>query len=275
MAIGILGKKIGMTQAFKEDGSVMPVTVIEAGPCKVLQLKNASVDGYCAVQLGFEAKKASHVNKPALGHFKKAGSAARRFVRELRTQVADRYEVGQEIKVDVFGEGDFVDITGISIGKGFQGGMKRWGWKGGPKSHGSKFHRRVGSVGASSFPSRIFKGHHMPGRMGGKRKTVQNLKVVKVDPANNLLLVGGPVPGPRNSYLIISNARKRPDVQFLPGEAKAKGEKEALQESKEAETKKGLEAKVEAGPKSVEPVVKKPDEAEALKRESKPETKGK
>lgn len=232
MAIGILGKKIGMTQAFKEDGSVVPVTVIEAGPCKVLQLKTPEVDGYRAVQLGFEDKLASYVNKPALGHFKKSGSAAKRFVRELRTQVADRYEVGQEIKVDVFGEGDFVDVTGISIGKGFQGGMKRWGWKGGPGSHGSMFHRRVGSVGASSFPSRVFKGHHMPGRMGGKRKTVQDLKVVKVDLMNNLLLVSGPVPGPRNSYLIIRNAKKRPDKAFKPKEAAKKAPESGAGENK-------------------------------------------
>jgi len=271
VAIGILGKKVGMTQVFKEDGSVMPVTVIEAGPCRVLQLKTPEVDGYRAVQLGFGDKKVANVNKPALGHFKRAGSAPNRFLRELRTQEADRYEVGQEIKVDIFGEGDFVDVIGISIGKGFQGGMKRWGWKGGPASHGSMFHRRIGSVGASSFPSRIFKGHHMPGRMGGERKTIQNLKVVKVDPVNNLLLVSGPVPGPRNSYLIIRNARKRPDVQFLPKETKAEEKKEPPKEPKEAEAKKELEAKAEDSQKSGKAQTKKPDEAEALKGSKKPE----
>lgn len=211
MAIGLLGKKLGMTQVFKEDGSVVPVTVIEAGPCRVLQLKTPEVDGYQAVQLGFENKKVS-----------------KRFIREIRITESDKYEVGQVLAADMFGEGDLVDVTGISIGKGFQGGMKRWGWKGGPGSHGSTSHRRIGSVGASSFPSRVVKGHHMPGRMGGERKTVQNLQIIKVDPDNNLLMVSGSVSGPKNGYLIIRNARKRPEVHFLPKEkgAESKEEKE-------------------------------------------------
>ncbi len=218
MAIGLLGKKIGMTQVFKEDGSVVLVTIIKAGPCRVLQLKKPEVDGYRAVQLGVEDKK------------------AKKFIREIRITESDKYEVGKVLAVDVFGEGDLVDVTGISIGKGFQGGMKRWGWKGGPSSHGSMTHRRIGSVGASSFPSRVFKGHHMPGRMGGERKTVQNLEVVKVDPENNLLLVSGPVPGPKNGYLIVRNARKKPEVHYLAKEkeAESKEEKEAPQQPKES-----------------------------------------
>jgi len=236
VAIGLLGKKIGMTQLFKEDGSVVLVTIIKAGPCRVLQLKKPEVDGYRAVQLGFEDKKVSYVNKPALGHFKKTGSSPKKFIREIRITESDKYEVGKVLAVDVFGEGDLVDVTGISIGKGFQGGMKRWGWKGGPSSHGSMTHRRVGSIGASSFPSRVFKGHHMPGRMGGERKTVQNLEVVKVDPENNLLLVSGPVPGPKNGYLIVRNARKKPEVHYLAKEkeAESKEEKEAPQQPKES-----------------------------------------
>lgn len=206
--IGILGKKIGMTQIFQEDGSVIPVTVIEAGPCSVLQVKTDDTDGYQAVQLGYGDKKEKRVNKPAMGRFKKAKVKPTAFVREIRTGSTEQYKVGQTLTVDMFDQGDFVDVTGVTIGKGFQGGVKRWGWAGGKASHGSMHHRAPGSVGASSFPSRVFKGHHMPGHMGSEKKTIQNIKIVKVDKENNLLAVKGCVPGHKNSYLVIREARK-------------------------------------------------------------------
>ncbi|MEA3328294.1 MAG: 50S ribosomal protein L3 [Candidatus Omnitrophota bacterium] len=188
MVKGILGKKIGMMQIFKQNGDAIPVTVIEAGPCLVIQLKTLENDGYRAIQLGFKEK---------------------RFIREFKISGEDKFKVNQEIKVDVFNEGDFVDITSVSIGKGFQGGMKKWGWSGQCASHGSMTHRRPGSIGASAFPSRVVKGHHLPGRMGGQRKTIQNLKVVKVDLESNILMIKGSVSGHRNSYLMIRNAKKK------------------------------------------------------------------
>jgi len=214
MAIGILGRKIGMTETFEKDGKLTPVTIIEAGPCLVLQLKVPDLDGYRAVQLGFADKKENRTKRPLLGHFKKAGVKPKRFIKEIRISDKDKYTIGREIKVDIFKEGDFVDISGTTIGKGFQGGMKKWGWSGGPASHGSMTHRRPGSIGASAFPSRVFKGHHLPGRMGGNRRTVQKLKVVKVDLENNVLMVKGAVPGHKNSYLVIRNASKKPEKVF-------------------------------------------------------------
>jgi len=214
MAIGILGRKIGMTEIFEEDGKLTPVTIIEAGPCLVLQLKSPDLDGYRAVQLGFGEKKENRTKRPLLGHFKKAGVKPKKFIKEIRISDKDNYKIGREIKVDIFKEGDFVDVSGMTIGKGFQGGMKRWGWKGGPASHGSMTHRRPGSIGASSFPSRVFKGHHLPGRMGGNRRTVQKLKVVKVDLENNMLMLKGAVPGHKNSYLVIRNTSKKPEKVF-------------------------------------------------------------
>ena len=214
MAIGILGKKIGMTQTFENEGKLTPVTIIEAGPCLVLQLKVPDLDGYRAVQLGFSDKRENRTKKPLLGHFKKAGVKPKRFIKEIRISDKDNYKLGREIKVDIFKEGDFVDVSGISIGKGFQGGMKKWGWSGGPASHGSMTHRRPGSIGASAFPSRVFKGHHLPGRMGGNKRTTQKLKIVKVDLENNVLMVKGAVPGHKNSFLVIRNTSKKPEKVF-------------------------------------------------------------
>ncbi len=208
MPVGILGRKIGMTQVFRNDGRVIPVTVIEAGPCYVLQIKTKEKDGYDAVQLGFVDKKEKATNKPELGKFKKINIPPKRFIRELRVTPEQKFEVGQKVRIDVFAPGDAVDITGTSIGKGFQGGMKRWHWKGGPKTHGSTSHRRAGSIGSSTTPGRVFKGHHLPGRMGGDTVTVQNLEVVKVDPENNLLVIEGAVPGHKNSFLVIKKAKK-------------------------------------------------------------------
>lgn len=224
--IGILGKKIGMTELFRDDGSIVPVTVIEAGPCNVVQVKDIASEGYRAVQLGFGDRKEKRVGKPLLGHFKKANLKPKLFVREFRLNENEKFEVGQEIKVDIFNVGDCVDVTGTSIGKGFQGGMKRWGWRGGPGGHGSTHHRRVGSISASSDPSRVHKGHHLPGRMGGDRVTVQSLEIIKVDKDNNLLVVKGSVTGHTNSFLIINRAKKKAKVK--PKEiTKAKKKKEA------------------------------------------------
>jgi len=201
--IGILGKKLGMTHVFTDDGISVSVTVIEAGPCPVLSIKKDSV------QLGFDIAKEKSLKKPQLGLFKKLNIPALKFVREIKKESGKEYKVGEELKADIFKTGDFVDVTGVSKGKGFQGGMKRWHWAGGPMTHGSTSHRRVGSIGSSTTPGRVFKGHHMPGHMGNIRVTVQNLKVVKADPGNNILLVEGAVPGPTNSYLIIGKAKKK------------------------------------------------------------------
>lgn len=201
--IGLLGKKIGMTQVFSDDGKLIGVTAIEAGPCPVLAVKEKSI------QLGFELAKENRLKKPLLGYFKKMNITPRKFIREILKEPNKEYKVGEELKVDLFEPGDFLDITGTSKGKGFQGGMKRWNWSGGSKTHGSTSHRRVGSIGSSTTPGRVWKGHHMPGHMGNCKVTLQNLQVVKVDLQNNLLLVKGAVAGSKDSYLIIKKAKKK------------------------------------------------------------------
>ena len=203
----ILGKKIGMSQVFTPDGQVIPVTVIEAGPCYVIQKKSTEKDGYNAIQVGFEDVKEKHIKKPQAGHFQKAGVAVKKYVSEFRLDDISGYEVGQEIKADVFAEGELVDVTGVSKGKGFTGAIKRFGQGRGPMSHGSHYHRGPGSLGAVGT-SRVFKGQTLPGRMGGDKVTVQNLKVVKVDPERNLILVKGAVPGPRGGLVSIKDAVK-------------------------------------------------------------------
>jgi large subunit ribosomal protein L3 len=200
---GILGKKIGMTQVFSAEGNQLAVTAIEAGPCPVLAVTEKSV------QLGFGAVKESRIKKSSAGIFKKLNIAPKKIIRNVPRDAGKEYKVGEELKSDIFKAGDFVDVIGISKGKGFQGGMKRWHWKGGPATHGSTSHRRVGSIGSTTTPGRVWRGHHMPGHMGDKRVTVQNLRVVKVDPENNLLLVKGAVPGAKNAYLIIRKAKKK------------------------------------------------------------------
>lgn len=205
---GILGRKIGMTQVFTEDGSVVPVTVIEAGPCVVLQKKDMENDGYVAIQLGFGEQKEHRVNKPMLGHVKKAGTTPKRYIKEIRDVNLDEYEVGQEIKVDIFKEGEFVDVTGTSKGKGFQGAIKRHGQARGPMSHGSRYHRRPGSMGPID-PSRVMKGKKLPGHMGHQTVTLQNLEIIKIDPERNCMLVKGSIPGPRNGFVKIRSAVKK------------------------------------------------------------------
>ncbi|WP_110113957.1 50S ribosomal protein L3 [Bacillus sp. CGMCC 1.16541] len=207
MTKGILGRKIGMTQVFAENGELIPVTVIEATPNVVLQVKNAETDGYEAIQLGFEDTREKLSNKPAKGHVAKANTAPKRFIRELRDVSVSEYEVGQEVKVDIFAEGDTIDVTGISKGKGFQGVIKRHGQSRGPMSHGSRYHRRPGSMGPVA-PNRVFKGKALAGRMGGDRVTVQNLTIVKVDTERNLLLVKGNVPGARKALVSVKSAVK-------------------------------------------------------------------
>ena len=206
---GILGKKLGMTQVFTEEGNVIPVTVIEAGPCVVTQVKTQDKDGYNAVQVGYDEIREKLVNKPLKGHFDKAGVPYRRYVREFRFDNAEEYQVGQEIKVDVFAEGDRVDITGNSKGKGFAGNIKKWGHGRGPMSHGSHYHRGPGAMSAAASPGRVFKNKKLPGRMGNRRTTVQNLEIVKVDTERNLLLVKGAVPGAKGNLVMIKETVKR------------------------------------------------------------------
>ncbi|MCR5604309.1 MAG: 50S ribosomal protein L3 [Lachnospiraceae bacterium] len=224
MKKAILATKVGMTQIFNEDGVLVPVTVLSAGPCVVTQVKTVENDGYSAVQVGYMDKKdriinkdksgkkeiihRHGVNKPMKGHFEKAGVSSKRFVREFRFDNSEEYAVAQEIKADIFAVGDKIDATAVSKGKGFQGTIKRLGQHRGPMAHGSKFHRHQGSNGACSSPSRVYKGKGMPGQMGNKKITIQNLEVVRVDAENNLLLVKGAVPGPKKALVTIKETVK-------------------------------------------------------------------
>ena len=213
MGLGILGKKLGMTQIFREDGSIVPATVIQAGPCYVVQKKTNEKEGYTAIQLGFEeVKKVNRINKPLAGHFKKANIPPTRILKEFRVgpEEVDANEVGSRISVERFEIGDYVDITGTSKGKGFAGVMKRYGFGGSPASHGThEYFRHGGSIGQNMTPGRTLKGKKMPGHMGNNRVTVQNLKVVEVRSDNNILLVEGAIPGPNNGYVIINKAVKK------------------------------------------------------------------
>jgi large subunit ribosomal protein L3 len=206
---GILGIKLGMMQYFGEDGASVPCTILQAGPCVVVQRRTADKDGYEAVQLGLvEFIKPQRVTKALTGHFKKAGVAPMRYLGEFRLPDSkDETKAGDRVLVDQFKAGEFVDVTGVSKGKGFAGGVKRWHYRGGEGSHGSMFHRAPGGIGASSFPSRVWKGQHFPGHMGNERKTSKNLKVVKIDADENLILVRGAVPGPAGSYIFIRKAK--------------------------------------------------------------------
>lgn len=204
---GILGKKLGMTQVFTAEGNVVPVTVIEAGPCVVLQKKDQENDGYEAVQFGFSDKKEKRSNKPEVGHAKKAGATPKRYVREIRGINLADYEVGQEVKADLFTAGEFVDVTGISKGKGFAGVIKRWGQSTGPMSHGSRYHRGPGSMG-SIQANRVPKGKRLPGHMGNETITIQKLEVIRVDAERNVLLVKGSIPGPKNGFVRVKQTVK-------------------------------------------------------------------
>ena len=208
MKKAILATKVGMTQIFNDEGVLTPVTVLQAGPCVVTQVKTVENDGYKAVQVGFVDKREKLVSKPVKGHFDKAGVSYKRFVREFRFENAEEYSVKDDIKADIFAAGDKIDATAISKGKGFQGAIKRHGQSRGPMAHGSKFHRHQGSNGACSDPSKVFKGKGMPGHMGSKRITIQNLEVVRIDAENNLILVKGAVPGPKKALVTLKETVK-------------------------------------------------------------------
>jgi len=208
MKKGILATKVGMTQIFNENGVLTPVTVLQAGPCVITQVKTVENDGYSAVQVGYVDKREKLVSKTIKGHFDKAGVSYKRYVREFKLENADQYSVKDEIKAEIFAAGDKIDATAISKGKGFQGAIKRHGQSRGPMAHGSKFHRHAGSNGACSDPSKVFKGKKMPGQMGNKKVTIQNLEIVRVDAENNLILVKGAVPGPKKSLVTIKETVK-------------------------------------------------------------------
>lgn len=208
MVGGLLGKKLGKTQIFREDGTRVPVTVLEVGPCDILQIKTPERDGYSALQLGFDGMKEKRTTKPSIGHAKKAGVGPKRFVREVAYNGEPALETGQALKVDIFENVKEVDVVGISKGKGFQGPMKRWGFSGAPKTHGHVKPRTIGSIGSSAFPSRVVKGKKMAGHTGQRRVTAQNLEVVKVDKKQNLLLVKGAVPGADGGYVVIKMSFK-------------------------------------------------------------------
>lgn len=235
----ILGKKIGMTQVINAEGARVTATALVAGPCLVTALKDEKTHGYKSVQIAYgDDVKAKNVSKAVRTQYEKIKVPLKRWLREVRLTPQENYEVGHQIKVDIFKAGDLVDVQGRSIGKGFAGGMKRWHWKGGPGSHGSMFHRRIGSVGASSFPSRTWPGHHMPGHLGDVKLTVQNLEVLKVDAAQNLLVLKGSVPGGDNALLYIRRSLKRPEGVKPKTAPKSSLKKDPLKASKQAATGK-------------------------------------
>lgn len=228
----IIGKKIGMTQIYDDTGRLTPVTVIEAGPCPIVSVKEKNI------QIGFDSVREKSLSRPVLGIYKKAGVSPRRILREVPRAANQEYKAGEELKVDMFTPGEKVDVIGTSIGKGFQGGMKRWHWHGGPKTHGSTSHRRAGSIGSSTTPGRVWKGHHMPGHMGDARVTVSGLRVVKVDPENNLLAVMGAVAGYKNNYLIIRKTTKHKRQVIKPVIAEQKAEALKKDAKKQSAAKK-------------------------------------
>jgi large subunit ribosomal protein L3 len=220
MKEGLIGRKRGMTQVFGEDGNRIPVTVVEAGPCAVVGVRTKASHGYDALELGFEPAKKKAVTKPMAGHYKKVAATPMRVLREIRLQKTENvaaYQVGQALTVDLFSPGELVDVVGVTKGKGFQGGVKRHGWYGGDATHGSMFHRAPGSIGASSDPSRVWPGHHLPGRMGGERATVLNLPVVRVLPEQHLILLRGAVPGPTGGLVVVRKSVKQTKAQRQKG----------------------------------------------------------
>lgn len=223
-----------MSQFINAEGRLVPVTVLEAGPCVVTEVRTDDKHGYKAVQIGYGEVKAKHMSKALRTSFEKKKVAPKKYLKEFRLTPQENYELGQEIKADIFKAGDLLDIQGTSIGKGFAGGMKRWHWGGGPGSHGSMFHRRIGSVGASSFPSRTWPGHKMPGHLGNVLKTIQNLEVLKVDVESNTLVVKGSVPGGDNGLLFIRRSLKQPAGVKLKVQQKAKEKKDPLAKSAKA-----------------------------------------
>ncbi len=260
---GILGKKLGITRIFNEKGVSLPVTVIEAGPCTVVQKKEKGSRGQQALQLGFASP--GKISKPLAGHFARAGVEPQRFLKEFPVEKADDYQVGSQIKVDIFKPGDYLDVVGLSKGRGFAGVMKRWGFSGGPASHGAHgWHRRAGSIGQATYPGRVFKGKKMAGRMGTEWVAIQNLKVVKVDPEENLLLVKGSVPGARGGLLLIRKAMKKKGI--IPPSPSGE-EKDKPQEKEKAQEKEKPKDKPKDKPKEEN----KPKEKDKPKEEKKAE----
>jgi large subunit ribosomal protein L3 len=207
MSVGLLGKKLGMTQVYNDQGVVIPATLVQAGPCSILQIKGQEKDGYSAVQIGFEDRKKKRATKAETGHCLKAKTSAKKWVREIRDDADTEYQLGQSLTVDIFEGVEKVDVTGTSKGRGFAGVVKRWGFSGGPATHGCTTHRSPGSIGAGTDPGRVFKGKKMAGRMGGVRTTVRNLDVVKIDKSRNLLVIRGAIPGPNGGYIIIRKSK--------------------------------------------------------------------
>jgi large subunit ribosomal protein L3 len=250
--IGLLGKKLGMTHVYDEYGRRKAVTAIQAGPCTVIQLREPKRHAYQAIQVGFEPVKESELTKPQLGQFKKAGTAPFRYVREFRLPApapaatssgeggadGSAWKVGQQLTVELFKEYELVDVTGVSIGKGFQGGMKRWHWRGGSATHGSSSHRAPGSIGSTTTPGRVWRGHHLPGHMGADRVTIQNVRIVRLDPHNHLLLIEGSIPGAERELVIVTKSQKRPGVIKKPQAFQA-----AVEEEEEATPKKAVKKK--------------------------------
>jgi large subunit ribosomal protein L3 len=274
----IIGKKLGMTRLFSPEGNIVPVTVIEAGPCPIIQKKTKEKDGYNALQVGFLPKKPNRVNKPITGHVKKSGRGTFYILKELRMDEVDQYELGQEIAVDIFQPGDLVDVAGTSKGRGFSGVMKRHGFRGAPGSHGThEYFRHGGSIGAAADPSRTFKGKKMPGHFGNRRVTVQNIEVAEVKPQQNLIFLKGAVPGWRNGIVTIRQAKKaatshRPDApeekkeeakrKEVEAEAKVEGKEVVKEEEKKEEVKAEAEAKAEEEVKEVAEEEAKTEEVE-------------
>lgn len=215
MSLGLIGRKVGMGHVFSADGEMVPITILEAGPCPVIQIKNQGKEGYNALQLGFLPKKGSRVNKALTGHYKKSGSPPLYYLKEFRVDDTESYQLGQSINVEIFSVGQRVRVTGVSRGMGFAGGVKRWKFKGGPGSHGSTSHRAPGSIGSSAFPSRVFKGQHLPGHMGDDTVTVDGLEVVDRQPERNLLFIKGAVPGCKNSMVIIRPSHKQRNAKAV------------------------------------------------------------
>ena len=233
---GILGKKIGMTQVFANDGKLIPVTVVSVEPNVVMQIKTKETDGYEAIQLGFTTKKEKHSTKSEMGHAKKANAAPKRFLKEIKGVEVSNYELGQEIKCDIFEAGEIVDVTGTSKGKGFQGVIKRHNQSRGPMGHGSQYHRGVGSMGTLR-PMRVFKGKKLPGHMGHETVTIQNLEIVAVDAVENVILVKGNIPGPKNSFVIIKTSVKHPGAKNTADELVSYAKEEVIEAIEEnAET---------------------------------------
>lgn len=276
----IIGKKLGMTRVFSQEGNIVPVTVVEAGPCPIVQKKTKENDGYIALQVGFLKKKPTRVNRPLMGHFKKGGAEAFYVLKELRVDEVDSFELGQEIAVDIFQPGDLVDVTGTTKGRGFSGVMKRHGFRGAPGSHGThEYFRHGGSIGSAADPSRTFKGKKMPGHFGNRKVTVQNIEVVEVRPEQNLIFLRGAIPGWRNGIVVIKQATKgivppRPvpprekKEEAIKEKAKAEVEEKVKEEVKaEVKVKEEAEDKAEAKAKVGEEEVKEVSEGEAKTEE--------